>query len=598
MRRGCLAPRVQRQHPYACAPAAQRRSSIAEDQSVQLHPDEEHRPDDALWSANDLHLLQNRIDYEELETEFRGPSATRLGPVTSAAMQSCLASHLEAASLPDQSGYCACCGNMAPAAASDGHVFAIKEDGGDLFDDLFLHDRACYQGVHKTFIRKLADLEPAALKQKRKLFQRAGRFQGFEKAETRPYKLGLEELWLDDLVEVCYASNEEGASAEQRANFRSPLWRNAPASRWRNRTVLGYISAIPHYDGDEYYHVELLKTALPGEGGAEPPSLADRPKDIHQCPRNRRCPYRLMYHGLHGYCENPRHPTKEMYLLLGNRVFEPHGGLDGDGLRRSGFDVNAWHNERTGKMRVCKPCHQVLAKGGRPKRCIVRLQQSYVPTPFVGEDGHEQYKKCGQPSCRCASVQAAMFGHEEAAMCGLAGRHYLENHVRLLPQLSESSYMALSPVHNRGQVHRLIPSGARDRDAGRQGTDPLTAAARTSGTFLVADHTPGSQARGLQRGMLGHRIQFPHDLDGLFNILDDPKRHFPGPTTHREALSQYKVVCVAPQENEFVLRKVVNESKAFALDREGARGYARVFRLYNPCYKSDLREDVRSPAPL
>jgi hypothetical protein len=96
--------------------------------------------------------------------------------------------------------------------------------------------------------------------------------------------------------------------------------------------------------------------------------------------------------------------------------------------------------------------------------------------------------------------------------------------------------------------------------------------------------------------MRGHRIQFPHDLGGLFNVIDDPHQRLPGPTTHKEALSGYKVVCVAPQENEYMLRKIVNESKDFTLDGKGARGYARVFRLYNSHYQSDMREDVRGPS--
>ena len=281
-----------------------------------------------------------------------------------------------------------------------------------------------------------------------------------------------------------------------------------------------------------------------------------------------------------------------MRLLLANRTFEAKAGLDGDGWRRGGFDVNAWNVSGT-HMRVCGDCSAALTNKECPSLSICRLQQNFVPLPYVDERGAELYAKCGDPECACYIV-------EDAGDLWPKDGQFVEQHIRLLPPLCEDALAALAPARNRTRVIRLVPSGKKAPGAMAAGVPPPPVGAggapQASGRrpALVADHTPGSRKKRLQRGRSSHCIHFPHDFHGLEKELELGCT-MTGQTSFVEALATRKVVLVSPSETEVDLLKSVKYG--FPLDVGVARAYARLYRLYHPRVSDESNDDILGSAP-
>ena len=110
-----------------------------------------------------------------------------------------------------------------------------------------------------------------------------------------------------------------------------------------------------------------------------------------------------------------------MRLLLANRTFEAKAGLDGDGWRRGGFDVNAWNVSGT-HMRVCGDCSAALTAGwsvrgqwtsacnsGQYCPILLGIGLGWSTHPSLQEHG----KKSPRVGCR-SPVGGGQFHHRES----------------------------------------------------------------------------------------------------------------------------------------------------------------------------------------
>ena len=248
-----------------------------------------------------------------------------------------------------------------------------------------------------------------------------------------------------------------------------------------------------------------------------------------------------------------------------------------------------------------------------PAVAIVRLEQNYVPLPYVFEDGGEQYSHCSDASCRCRLV-----GSVEDLWPSDAA--FIEKHIRLLEEMPEDCLTALSPVRNRGKVVRLIPSSQQGRRAEKRGLTALEAATEPGSKVISAKHTHGGSASGLQRMLAGNSIPFDQDASGMALELGDeraplhqaydvhqveygldvqemmnhlgPGAILSGETSLKDSLASRKVVLVSPDELKADLLRDVDNAAEFALPVDVGRGYARVFRLYHPMVRKDRDDNV------
>ena len=244
-------------------------------------------------------------------------------------------------------------------------------------------------------------------------------------------------------------------------------------------------------------------------------------------------------------------------------------------------------------MRVCGDCSAALTNKECPSLSICRLQQNFVPLPYVDERGAELYAQCGDPECACYIV-------EDAGDLWPTDGQFVEQHIRLLPPLCEDALAALAPARNRTRVIRLVPSGKKPPGAMAAGVPPppvgADGAPQSGGRrpALVADHTPGSRKKRLQRGRSSHSIHFPHDFHGLEKELELGCT-MTGQTSFAEALATRKVVLVSPSETEADLLKFIKYG--FPLDVAVARAYARLYRLYHPRVSDEPNDDILGSAP-
>ena len=96
-----------------------------------------------------LYPVSFRLELGEVEKERRGPSATTLNPISSAAAQGCLAAYATDVNPEkmERSGACACCGVMV-STTDDTRLWDLRPpESTALVDKLFLHRNVCFQGV-------------------------------------------------------------------------------------------------------------------------------------------------------------------------------------------------------------------------------------------------------------------------------------------------------------------------------------------------------------------------------------------------------------------------------------------------------------------
>ena len=604
------------------------------------------------------------------------PQAALFNPVSSHAMQECVGNYKRATEFKAvaTNGTCAVCGSMVStrphatdSAGPDMSRWAVPdicEEPSDTdplhgqihsanlvrtwFDDTFLHERACVQGIPVDCLRRVQvmDLVPARRAGGQACPLQAGPFPsdspklelctprgdrglGLNLAgqaldaivaalqshpafpargirESRRVQAPLctgsvEVFWPGDLVEVCYAVDKSlnyGTPA-QHARAVDPLW-----TTWKNQVLLGVVQTVDvggfcHVLLADYPAQELVSTVCDEKDqnarhGLESVTLRleDRPPSHHLCRGGRLCPYRIQYHGFKGYGTVANSDMSGMYVLLDDRTWEggKSSGFDGDGFRRNGFDVDAWdvsgQNGSLGTMRTCQPCHVALEKRELPKMSLLRLLQHRVPLAVCYPVAKVGACRGGQEVYeRCSKASCS---------CNLAPGNGRPRSPNGGGRLFIEEHISLLPELNEATREAVALARARSRIVRLIPSSTYDRRNQSTGVS-ASDAARTKKSRPLAEHTPGNaqgtlqRMMLRHTIQFPQNLselyrLIDEGGELPGPTSFATALEHTKVVSVSPRDSEEALLTAIENAPEFTLDVIGGRDLMRILICFNPKY--------------